>query len=156
MEADFKNIHIGNYIKKQIEQEEISIDRICNFFKLKEEEILRMYEEKSLDTDVLLRWSKLAEYDFFRIYVTHLLLYDGISHTKNSRKAKQTGDKIVFRKNIYTREIREFLVKLVASKQKTVVEVMQEYNIPRTTIYKWIRKYEITLTNENTQLPKDL
>ena len=141
MDIDFKKIHIGSCIKEQVIQKDISMERICNFFKTGEQEIIRMYEEKSIDTDLLLKWSKLLEYDFFRLYVTHLLLYDGISHTKNNKKVRETGDKILFRKNIYTREIKEFLVGLVTSNQKTVSQVMEEYNIPRTTIYKWLRKH---------------
>ncbi|RKS98279.1 transposase [Chryseobacterium defluvii] len=141
MGIDFKKIHIGSCIKEQVIQKDISMERICNFFKVGEQEIIRMYEEKNIDTDLLLKWSKLVEYDFFRLYVTHLLLYDGISHTKNNKKVRETGDKILFRKNIYTREIKEFLVGLVTSNQKTVSQVMEEYNIPRTTIYKWLRKH---------------
>lgn len=142
MEIDFRNIHIGSCIKNQVEQDQISLERICNFFKTGEIEIAEMYKSKSMDTDLLLKWSKLAEYDFFRTYVTHLLLYDGISHTKCNKKVREAGGKIVFRKNIYTHEIREFLVDLVNSKQKTVPQIMQEYHIPRTTIYKWLRKYK--------------
>lgn len=141
MDIDFKEIHIGNYIKEQMEQKEISIERACNFFKTGEKEVVRMYGNKSIDTDSLLKWCKLLEYDFFRIYVTHLLLYDGISHTKNNKKIRESGEKIIFRKNIYTKEIKEFLVGLVASDQKTVSQITDEYNIPRTTLYKWLRKH---------------
>ncbi|MBB4805539.1 hypothetical protein HNP38_000811 [Chryseobacterium defluvii] len=138
---DFKTIHIGSCIKEQVQQKEFSIERIANFFKISEEEINRMFENKSIDTDLLLKWSKLLEYDFFRLYVTHLLLYDGISHTKNNKEVRRAGEKILFRKNIYTREIKEFLVGMVTSNQKTASQIMEEYNIPRTTIYKWLRKH---------------
>ncbi|GEN74044.1 helix-turn-helix domain-containing protein [Chryseobacterium lathyri] len=141
MDIDFKNIHIGNCIREQVVQKKVSMERMCNFFKTGEEEIIKMYEKKSMDTDFLLKWSKLIEYDFFRVYVNHLLLYDGISNTKNNKNIKQAGDKIIFRKNIYTREIKEFLVGLVTTNQKTVPQIMKEYNIPRTTIYKWLRKH---------------
>ena len=33
-----------------------------------------MYEVKSLDTEILLRWSKLVEYDFFRLYL-HIIAW---------------------------------------------------------------------------------
>ncbi|NML69068.1 transposase [Chryseobacterium sp. RP-3-3] len=142
METNFRDIHIGNYIREHVKKHEIPLLRICNFFKTTEEEIIKMYEQESLDTNVLLKWSKLLEYDFFRLYVTHLLLYDGISHTKNNKKVREAGEKMLFRKNIYNQEIKEFLIELITSNQKTVAQVIQEYNIPRTTIYKWIRKVE--------------
>lgn len=141
MTLDLKNIHIGNYIKKYIDEQAISVTRICNFFKTTEEEIEKMYKQKSLDTEVLLKWSKLLEYDFFRLYVTHLMLYDGISHTRTNKKVKEIGGKLIFRKNIYTQEIKDFLINLIETNQKTVQQVMKEYNIPKTTIYKWLRKY---------------
>lgn len=141
MDIDFKDIHIGNCLKKQVKEQEISIDRICKYFRMHEEEIIRMYSQKSLDTAILLKWCKLAEYDFFRLYVTHLLLYDGISHTKRNKETKKVNGHIIFRKNIYTKEIKEFLVSLVSTNQKSVSEIMEEYNIPRTTIYKWLRKH---------------
>ncbi len=33
-----------------------------------------MYKQKNLDTEMLLKWSKLLEYDFLRIYSQHLIL----------------------------------------------------------------------------------
>jgi len=141
MDIDFKEIHIGKYIREQMEQKEISMERVCNFFKTGEKEVIRMYGNKSIDTDSLLKWCKLLEFDFFRLYVNHLLLYDGISQTKSNKKIRQSGEKIIFRKNIYTKEIKEFLVSLVTSNQKTVSQITEEYNIPRTTLYKWLRKH---------------
>ena len=62
---NFKHIHIGNLIKKRVEENLIDIDRICNFFKTNEKNIQEMYEKQSIDSETLLRWSKLLEYDFF-------------------------------------------------------------------------------------------
>ncbi|MCD9855718.1 transposase [Epilithonimonas sp. JDS] len=139
MKINVKNIHIGNIIKKVIEDREIDLDRICNFFKMNESDILKMYEQKSLDSEILLKWSKLAEYDFFRPYVSHLMLFASISQTKNNKQIKKNDD-IQFRKNIYTKEIKEYIIELVNTKTKTLAEIITEYNIPKTTIYKWMKK----------------
>ena len=67
-QTNFKNIHIGQMIEKRVTESGIEISRICNFFKCNEEDINQMYLQENLSTDVLLKWSKLLEYDFFRIY----------------------------------------------------------------------------------------
>lgn len=65
---NFKNIHIGQMIDARVAESGIGISRICNFLKCSEEEIKEMYKAKSLDSEILLRWGKLLEYDFFRLY----------------------------------------------------------------------------------------
>lgn len=141
MKVNVKDIHIGNIIKGIIDERKIDIDRICNFFKMDEVEIDNMFEQKTLDSGLLLKWSKLAQYDFFRPYVTHLMLFAGISQTKNNQQHKRTDD-IQFRKNIYTKEIKDYIIELVNTKQKTLPEIISEYNIPKTTVYKWMKKQE--------------
>lgn len=146
---NFKNIHIGTYIKQRVDEKNISLQRICKFFQTNEQNILKIYQQKSVDTDLLLRWCKLLEYDFFRLYVTHLLLYDGISHTKNNKTIRENGEKIHFRKNIYSKEIRDFITELVITNQKTISQIILEYNIPKTTIYQWLRKRNNSYENVN-------
>ncbi|MCU7618852.1 transposase [Chryseobacterium sp. PBS4-4] len=141
MKINVKDIHIGNIIKEVIEEREITIPRICNFFKIDEREVFRMFEQKSLESDLILKWSKLAEYDFFRPYVTHLMLFASISQTKNNKNLKKSED-IQFRKNVYTKEIKEYILELVNTNQKTLSDIIKEYNIPKTTIYKWMRKQD--------------
>jgi hypothetical protein len=48
---------------------------MCSFLKKDEEAIDKIFESASVETDLLLRCSKLLEYDFFRIYSSHLILY---------------------------------------------------------------------------------
>lgn len=72
---NFKTIHIGQIIEEGVKESKIELSRICNFLHLTEEEVKKMYKSSSIDTDVLLKWSKLLEYDFFRIYSQHLILY---------------------------------------------------------------------------------
>ena len=72
---NLKHIHIGKMIEKEVADCGIEMSRICNFMKCNEEDINQMYLQENLSTDVLLKWSKLLEYDFFRIYSQHLILY---------------------------------------------------------------------------------
>ena len=138
---NLKEIHIGQIIEKGIEERGIELSRICNFLKCSEEEINEMYKQKNLDTDMLLRWSKLQEYDFFRIYSQHLILYaPPVTNQKEQINSKTTLPQ--FRKNIYTKEIIDFILEQIDSEELTINEIMLRYKIPRTTIYKWIRKYK--------------
>nr|WP_315088575.1 transposase [uncultured Chryseobacterium sp.] len=140
MKFNFKNIHIGHLIKsKVLEHEDITLDRICNFLDCDEEKIQMMYTSENLETDLLLKWSKLLKFDFFRIYTQHLILYSPpqSSVSKNSKNSTLPQ----FRKNIYTKEIIEFILELIEKGEKDKKEIIDEYRIPKNTLYKWINKY---------------
>lgn len=139
---NFKNIHIGNLIAKKAAESKIEILRICNFFKCSEEEIEKMYQSKSLGAEIILKWSKLLEYDFFRLYSQHLILY-APSCRENRTVEPESTALPQFRKNIYTKEIIEFMLELIQNGEKTKHQVIEEYKIPKTTLYKWITKYKI-------------
>ena len=83
---NFKSIHIGILINKAVTESGTEMSRICNFFKCTEEEIQEMYTQENLSTDVLLKWCKLLEYDFFRIYSHHLILYAPVSAPREKTK----------------------------------------------------------------------
>ncbi|SHM12565.1 hypothetical protein SAMN05444360_10849 [Chryseobacterium carnipullorum] len=136
----FKNIHIGKIILECVHTKEMDITRICNFFNRTSSEIEQMYEYKSLESDILLKWSKLLEYDFFRIYSQHLILYSPPSREYIKNKDRQSSLP-QFKKNLYTKEMIEFLLELINSGQKTKKQVVEEYKIPKTTLYKWLDKY---------------
>ena len=137
---NFKNIHIGILINQAVTESGIEMSRICNFFKCKEKEVTEMYQAKSLDTEILLKWSKLLEYDFFRIYTQHLILYaPPVKQEENENNKKSSLPQ--FRKNIYTKEVIDFILGQIQSKEMTKNEVMERYRIPKTTLYKWISKY---------------
>ncbi|WP_241486032.1 helix-turn-helix domain-containing protein [Chryseobacterium angstadtii] len=128
---------MGSLIKRRMEESGIQTGRICSFFKQTEAEIQQVYTSKSLDTDLLLKWCKLLEYDFFRIYSQHLILYSPPT------KQIQTGTTLPqFRKNIYTKEIIDYILDLIQTGEKTKKQVMEEYKIPKTTLYKWLSKYD--------------
>lgn len=137
---NFKEIHIGQMIEKKVTESGTEMSRICNFMKCTEEEILKMYKVPSLDTELLLKWSKILEYDFFRLYSQHLILYAPASAKEKHKKQKSTLPQ--FRKNIYTKEVIDFILEQILSGKMTKIQVMEEYRIPKTTLYKWINKHK--------------
>lgn len=140
MKLDYKKIHIGSLIRKEVEANNIESSHICNFMNCKENEIQDMYEAVSLPSNILLQWCKLLEYDFFRIYSQHLILFSA----KNSSIASSQENKIslpTFRKNLYTTEIIKFILELIRTGKKTNAQIIEEYKIPKTTLLKWIDKY---------------
>jgi len=140
MGINFKDIHIGSFIQKSVEENNIETARICNFLACSEEDIALMYKSKSLDSELLLRWCKLLEYDFFRIYSQHLILFAPVSAAADKDKIN-TSALPRFRKNIYTKEVIDFILEQIDSKEKTKAQIIEEYRIPKTTLYKWIEKY---------------
>ncbi|WP_410699250.1 hypothetical protein [Chryseobacterium sp. SIMBA_028] len=103
-------------------------------------EVQEMFLKNDLSTDVLLRWSKLLEYDFFRLYSQHLILYS--PQTRNNSTDTERVSKLpYFKKNIYTREIIEYMLELIHSGEMTKQQVVEKYRIPKTTLFKWIAKY---------------
>ena len=139
---NFKDIHIGYFINQRVTENGIEISRICNFLKCTEKEISKMYQSKSLDTELLLRWSKLLEYDFFRIYSQHLILYAPISADEKANQQNVNTSLPQFRKNIYTKEIIDFILEQIEKKEMTKNQIMERYRIPKTTLYKWISKHK--------------
>ncbi len=145
---NFKEIHIGQMIEKRVAETGIEISRICNFFKYDEDKIMEMYKAESLNTGILLKWSKLLEYDFFRIYTQHLILYAPPSakqdeHDEHSRLQLKQTSLPEFRKNIYTKEIVDFIIEQISTGEMSKNEIMERYRIPKTTLYKWISKYRV-------------
>lgn len=142
-ENNFKDIHIGSFLKQRVSECEIEMTRICNFLDCDDQEVKQMFQSKSLDSELLLKWSKILKYDFFRIYSQHLILYAPPSSPNFSFSS---GDIRLpkFRKNIYTKEIIEYILELIKKGNKTKQQIIKEYNIPKTTLYTWIKKYETT------------
>ncbi|MGH1517954.1 transposase [Chryseobacterium sp. JK1] len=137
MNSNFKNIHIGTFIHLRVKENNIDTPRICNFMNCTESEINEMYTQENLSTHILLRWSKLLEYDFFRLYSQHLILY---APPSASLRESETSKLPYFRKNIYTKEMIDFILEIIEKKEKTKRQVTDEYGIPYTTVCKWIAK----------------
>lgn len=143
MVFDFKDIHIGACIKERCESLGISMIRVCNFLNITDDEVYEMFMQKSLDTEVLLRWSKLLEYDFFRIYTQHIIIFAPQANMGyNTVSPKKDSSLPQFRKNVYTKEVIDFVLELISTGQKTKQQVIEEYKIPKTTLYKWASKYD--------------
>lgn len=136
-----KEIHIGSLIKKRVEELNIDTKRIISFFKIySEKDINNQYDKASIDTSDLLKWSKLLEYDFFRIYTQHIILYAPVGKVDTSTSPKATSLPN-YRKNVYTKEIIDFVLDLYTKENKKIQEISDEYNIPKNTIHNWIKKY---------------
>ncbi|MCF2220644.1 transposase [Chryseobacterium sp. PS-8] len=140
---NLKTIHIGKSIEERVQQLEIPKERICKFLNCEEEDLENMYKNPSMDTEILLRWSKLLEYDFFRLYVGHLILYAPPSAINAIEKQTNRPSKLpIFRKNIYTQEIKDFILSKIDKGEMSVPEIIETYKIPKTTLYKWVYKSE--------------
>ncbi|WP_449386885.1 transposase [Chryseobacterium lineare] len=133
-----KEIHIGEMLFRAVTERDIHEERICKFFGCSSSEISGMYTCKSMDTILLLKWSKLLEYDFFRIYSQHLILYS--PPIKAIGKANSYHSLPKFRKNIYTNEAINFFLELIASGEKTIAQILVEYGVPKSTMYRWLSK----------------
>lgn len=140
---DFKNIHMGSLIEQKIRENKTEISRICNFMASTEDEISKMLSSKNLNSDVLLKWCKLLEYDFFRIYSQHLILYAPVAASSSDKSNTAPKSALpAFRKNIYTSEMISFILEQINCGQLTKSTAIEKYRIPKTTLYKWINKYE--------------
>ena len=142
---NFKKIHIGRIVEARVKELKIPIDRIVRFMYLEAAEIKKMYTLETMDSGVLLRWSKLLEYDFFRLYSQNLILYSPSNNQMGSNSSpvcKKSISLPVFRKNIYTKQMIEFIIELIDTKEKTAAQIIADYNIPKTTLYTWMKKYK--------------
>lgn len=140
MVHDIKNIHMGDLITQRIKEYKIDSSRICKFMKCTDEELTRILSQKSIESDLILRFSILLEYDFFRIYSHYLILYAPPAKVKNTTVSAESALP-QFRKKLYTQEIISFILNQIDSGKKSKKEVINEYKIPKTTLYKWISKY---------------
>lgn len=136
-----KDIKIGYYIKLRVQELKMDSNRICNYFKCTEEDLISMYSKISLDTQIVLKWSKLLKYDFFRLYSNHLILYSPPGKGYHTDTLPLKVQLPQFRKNLYTKEIIDFILERITTGHKTRSEIVEEYKIPRSTLYKWIKKY---------------
>ncbi len=136
---DLKHIHIGALIRTIAEQKKDTVS-LSSHLGLNEKETEDLFSSQSLNTETLIKISSLLEYDFFRPYSQHLILF---APTRNIKQKKQNvpPQKTQIRKNIYTKNIISFILELLENNEKTKEEIIREYRIPKTTLYKWIKKY---------------
>lgn len=144
MNTHFKDINIGLLIKQRVNELETDPHRICNFLQCNESEMEAMFLQKDLPTDIVLRWSKLLKFDFFRIYSQHLILYSPPARAlevQSSNQSIKSPGLPEFRKNIYTVEVIEFILELIRTGKKTRHDIIHDYHIPKTTLHRWLNKY---------------
>lgn len=135
---NIKNIHIGSLIQSKVEEQHISMERITKFLGKIEWEVENMFHEKSIDTEILLKWCKLLKFDFFRFYTGHLILY--APNSRGDNMIKQKEGTMVFRKSIYTQEVKSFILEKIRTGAMSSNEVVIKYRIPKTTLHKWLKK----------------
>lgn len=99
-----------------------------------------MFEEETLDSGILLKWSKLLDYNFFMFYHTHLQLYKPVASTAKIKTVNNENGSYDFRKNLYSPEIIDWLLKQMDSGELSINEIMEKYKIPKTTVYRWKKK----------------
>lgn len=138
---DYKEIHMGNLIKLRVKEKKIALLRICGFIRCTAEEVEKMYASSSIDSEMLLKWSKLLEYDFFRIYSQHIILFAPNNSDQKKEQPKEEAVLPNFRKSLYTREIIDFILNEYISGNISRQEIYKRYNIPKSTFHKWLNKY---------------
>lgn len=138
---NFKDIHIGSLVSQRVLECGIDVSRLCKYFNDTEEYISKMYTYKSMDSEILLKWCRILEYDFFRVYSQNLILYSPPSAIIAGSKSENLSQMPQFRKSIYTKEVINFILEMIENGEKTKNQIITEYNIPKTTLYKWIEKH---------------
>jgi len=61
-------MHIGRLIKKQMETQGKTTSWLARELSYCRTNVYKIYDKKSIDTDLLLRISSLLKYDFFELY----------------------------------------------------------------------------------------
>jgi transposase len=141
-----KKINIGKLIQEACKNKQLAEARIEIFFSMPYSEIEKMYQQEHISSELLLKWSKLLKYDFFRIYSSHLINYHGISAKIKSENAIiESGLQI--RKNLYTPEIKEFIIQKVQSGKMSTTEAIERYGVGRTTLFRWLAKEKTNNVN---------
>ena len=95
-------------IKARITECEIDSERICNFMNSTDREIEETLKQENVSTEELLKWSKLLEYDFFRLYSQHLIFYAPPSAEHNKKKGERIKRRASYfqKKYLYKRNYR--------------------------------------------------
>lgn len=142
---EYKNIHIGKEIKAIVNLKDISIENICSQLNLSHVQVQQVYKTHQLEVGDLLKWCKLLNFDLFRLYSTHLQIYfpssSGVNVNPKENEAA-TSSKYQFRKRLYTPEMISFILNQINNGKMTTSQIIKAYSIPKTTIYRWMKKDE--------------
>ena len=61
-------MHIGQHIRQQMYIKSKTTSWLAHELAYSRTNVYKIYDKKSIDTDLLLRISKLLQYDFFEVY----------------------------------------------------------------------------------------
>lgn len=142
---NYKEINIGQLLSSRMRECKIDEERILNILNIDSATLNSIFQANDINTVMLLKLSKILDYDFFRLYSQHLLLYASCSHNSFDKQNSKSSLPI-FKKQLYTKEIIDFILKKYFSKEMNKSQIMKVYNIPKTTLHRWIIKY----TNDET------
>ena len=141
----YKKIDIKELIINRIEEIGLTNEKLFDKIDTDKTDFDALFTEGSLSVELLLKISKLLEYDFFRVYSMHLLLYapPNMSFNQNlKQKKKKSNSKLPkFKKNTYTPEMILFIVGKLKKGELTIDEAIKKYSLPKTTLYRWKNKY---------------
>lgn len=65
-----ETLHIGNEIRNELLRQGRSVAWLARKLGCKREQCYRIFAKKSIDTDLLLRISKILQHNFFTYYTT--------------------------------------------------------------------------------------
>jgi hypothetical protein len=135
---NFKKIHIGYVLKSIVYERNLEEEDVLKYFKITKETLDEIYNTKNVKLDELLKWSKFLRFDLFRLFSMHLMLHHGISITKSMKADGNAG--ISIRKNVYTQEIKVFVVNQIRNEEISVTDAIKKYSSPKTTLYNWLKQ----------------
>ena len=78
-------MHIGNLIRQKVREQNKTSDWLAEQLSCSRTNVYKLYDKKSIDTDILFRISSILKFDFFSIY-SEEVLQKGLSHgTRQNR-----------------------------------------------------------------------
>ena len=65
-------MHIGSLIKQRVREQKKTSVWLAQSLSCSRTNVYKLYDKKSVDTDVLIRISKILDFDFFSLYSTEV------------------------------------------------------------------------------------
>ena len=87
-------MHIGNLIRQKVKEQNKTSVWLAEQLSCSRTNVYKLYDKKSIDTDILFRISSILKFDFFSIY-SEEVLQKGLSHgTRQNRDCPMGQDRI--------------------------------------------------------------
>lgn len=61
-------MHIGHLIRQKVEEKKIPVVRLADELSYSRTNLYKIFSKRSIDTEVLMRLSRILEFDFFSLY----------------------------------------------------------------------------------------